>query len=367
MYTVLHTESSKAWGGQENRILQECIGLRKLGARVIVLCQPESVLGKRALAEGFEVKSCRMRKNYDIPAVRYILKLMKTEDIDIINTHSGRDSFLAGVAGRISRKKPIIVRTRHLALPITSKITYSLLPHRVVTVSEYVRRYLITKGIHPEKVISIPTGIDLERFDPEKTSADLRKELKLKPEIPMIGTVAIFRIKKGYHILLDTIPLVLGKIPEAVFVFAGDGPQKENILNKIMNLGLSDKVFFLGLRKDIPNILKSIDIFVLPTLQEALGTAFIEAMAMEKPVIGTEVGGVQEVIQNEINGYLVKPNNPQVLAEAILKMLHNREEARLMGIEGRKIVQQNFNTEVMSERMHQLYLSLLDRKKVTNE
>lgn len=360
MLTILHTESSTGWGGQENRTLQECIGLKKVGARAIILCQPESMLGKKAMAEGAEVRTCAMRKSYDFSAIRYILKLIKTEKIDVISTHSGRDSLLAGIAGRLSGKKPRIVRTRHLALPITSRITYSLLPHKVVTVSEYVRQYLIKEGISPEKVLAVPTGIDLTRFDPEKTVDGLRQELKLGQDIPIVGTIAILRYRKGHHILLDSVPLVAEKIPQAVFVFAGNGPQKENIINKIQSMGISDRIFMLGLRSDIPEILKSIDLFVLPTLQEALGTSFLEAMAMGKPVIGTNVDGVGEVIENGRNGYIVEPNNPFALAETIIKALQNKEEAKAMGIEGRKMVRQNYTVEKMYKSMYALYSSLME-------
>jgi glycosyltransferase involved in cell wall biosynthesis len=358
MLTILHTESSTGWGGQENRTLQESIGLRKLGAKVIILCQPDSVLGKRASVEGFEVRTCRMRKSYDILAIKFILELIRNEKINVISTHSGRDSLLAGIAGRLSRKKPVIVRTRHLALPITSKVSYGFLPHKVVTVSEYVRQYLINEGIPAEKVIAIPTGIDISRFDPDKYNENLRQGLRLKSDVPIVGTIAILRRKKGHHILLDAIPLILQKIPEAVFVFAGDGPQRQNITNKIKNSGLSDRVFLLGLRKDIPNILKSIDVFVLPTLQEALGTSFIEAMAMGKPVIGTDVGGVSEVIKDGLNGYLAEPNNPHALADAVIRMLRDKEKAKIMGMEGRKIVEQNYTVEKMCEKMYALYASL---------
>ncbi|MDA8338472.1 MAG: glycosyltransferase, partial [Nitrospiraceae bacterium] len=117
-------------------------------------------------------------------------------------------------------------------------------------------------------------------------------------------------------------------------------------------------VFLLGLRKDIPNILKSINVFVLPTLQEALGTSFIEAMSMEKPVVGTNVGGVSEVIKDGVNGYLVEPNNPHELADAIIKILCDKEKARAMGMEGKKIVEQNYTVEKMCEKMYALYASL---------
>jgi glycosyltransferase involved in cell wall biosynthesis len=187
----------------------------------------------------------------------------------------------------------------------------------------------------------------------------LRQELGLQKNIPLIGTIAILRRKKGHHIILDAIPSVLKEIPDAVFVFAGDGPQRDNILNKIKASVLSEKVFMLGLRKDIPEILKSIDVFALPTLQEALGTSFIEAMAMGKPVIGADVGGVSEVIRNGVNGCLIEPDNPHALAEAIIKILKDTEAARLMGMEGRKIVEKDYTVDKMCERMYALYLSLI--------
>ncbi len=363
MFTVLHTESSKGWGGQENRTLQEAHGLKKFGVRVLILCQPGSLLGQKALDQGIDVRTLRMGKSYDVFAIRSIANLIKAEGITVINTHSGKDSFLAAVAGRLSEKKPVIVRTRHLALPITSKMSYRFLPHRIVTVSEYVRHYLIGKGISAEKIISVPTGIDPERFNPQKISGTLKEELGLAKEVPVVGTIAILRIKKGHHVLLESIPRILEEVPEAVFVFAGDGPQRDNISHRIRALGLTRQVFMPGMRTDIPNILKSIDIFVLPTLQEALGTSFIEAMAMEKPVIGTNVGGVSEVIKDGVNGYLVRPDDPRMLADATITMLRDPKRAAAMGVEGRKAVLENFTVTGMCEKMFSLYSSLLkDRK-----
>ncbi len=179
---------------------------------------------------------------------------------------------------------------------------------------------------------------------------------------PIVGTVSILRRKKGHHILLDAIPKILKEVPEAVFVFAGNGPQEENILNKIKALELEGKVFMLGLRHDIPDILKSIDLFVLPTLQEALGTSFIEAMAMETPVIGTDVGGVGEVIKDGVNGYMVKANDPSDLAKTIIKVLKTDQRGKMMGMEGRRMVLKNFSAERMCEQMLALYGSLLKRE-----
>jgi glycosyltransferase involved in cell wall biosynthesis len=359
MLRILHTESSKGWGGQENRILQESLGLARLGAKVLVLCQPGSRLALRARESGLEVRTVKMRRGLDLIAIWQIMRVIRNEQIAVVNTHSGRDSMLAGIAARLGRARPVVVRTRHLALPITSKFTYSVLPHQVVTVSEYVRRYLIGRGIPQARVAAVPTGVDLSRFDPDAEVGTLRVELGLEAKTPLVGTAAILRLKKGHQVLLEAIPKVLKAVPDAVFVFAGDGPQQQNILKSIREKKLGAHVLLLGLRRDIPNVLKSIDLFVLPTIEEALGTAFVEAMAMQKPVIGTRVGGVPEVIDDGGNGLLVDPHDPAGLADAIVRLLRDPDLAAAMGERGRQIATTEFSVERMCRRMQALYEALL--------
>lgn len=364
MLTILHSESSLGWGGQENRTLHECIGLKRLGARVIVFCKPDSRLRERAEAAGIEVRTHPMRSNRDLSALRFVMGLIKSESVDVICTHSGDDSFICAIAGRLSGRRPAIVRTRHLALPITSKVTYSRFPHRVVTVSEYVRDYLVEeKGLRPERVVSVPTGVDLERFDPESTPDTLRAELGVSPETLMVGTVAILRRKKGHHVLLDAIPRVLEECPDTLFVFAGDGPQKKNIEDRMAELGIGRSVRLLGLRKDIPSVLKGVDLIALPTLQEALGTSILEASAMRKPVVSTCVGGVPEVVRHGTTGLLVEPEDAAGLAEAIIKLLKDKGLRERMGAEGRKMVEAGYSTERMVERMLGLYTELVAERK----
>ncbi len=359
-FTILHTESSKGWGGQENRTLKESIGLKKMGVRVLIACQPDSRLAKIAAENGMETRTVKMESSISPSAIFSLLKIIKQENVNIVCTHSGKDSMLGAIAGRLSSKKPKIVRTRHLALPITSKITYSVFPHKVVTVSDYVRKYLVEeKGIAAGKVFSIPTGVDLEVFNPDVVKAVSREELGISPDAVIVGTIAILRRKKGHHTLLDTIPSVLKEFPKTVFLFAGDGPQKENIEKKLSELGIAKNVKLLGLRKDIPEILKTIDLFVLPTLQEALGTSFLEAMAMKKPVIGTNVGGVPEVVNNGITGILVEPEKPAALAGAIIALLKDKEKMRIMGDEGRRIVEKKYNVDVMATNLFNFYNSLM--------
>lgn len=360
MLTILHTESSSGWGGQENRTVHEGVGLKRLGDRVIVLCRPEARIKVKAEAAGLEVRTHALRSSFDIGAVRFVMNLIKKEKVDVVSTHSGKDSLICSVAARLSRRRPVIVRTRHLALPITSKTSYSILPHKVVTVSEYVRKYLVEdRGIDRNKVVSIPTGIDLTRFDPENVRDTLREDLGIDKGTPVVGTVAILRRKKGHHLLLDAIPGILKEVPGAIFVFAGEGPQRHNIEAKIKELNLDRHVFILGLRGDVPAVIAGFDLFVLPTLQEALGTSIIEASAMGKAVVATRIGGIPEVVDDNVTGMLVEPENPRALAAAVIKLLKNEKLRKSMGEAGRKLVEREYSTERMVERMHDLYNRLV--------
>ncbi|HEX8964501.1 MAG TPA: glycosyltransferase family 4 protein [Rhodocyclaceae bacterium] len=356
MLTVLHTESSVGWGGQENRTLNEARELKRRGHRALLATRPGAELARRARAEGFEVFEVPMRSNLDLPGVMRLMAIIGRERVDVVNTHSGRDSFLAGLAGRLARRRPRIVRTRHLALPITSRWGYARLPHQVVTVSRQVREDLIAQGVPAGRIVAIPTGIDVGRY--ASATPVLREELAAGTRL-LIGTVAILRKKKGHAYLLEAIPEVLREFPDALFVFAGDGPQRQNLERRIVELGLSDSVRILGLRRDVPNVLASLDLFVLPTLQEALGTSYAEAMATGCATVGCAVGGVPEVVHDGETGLLVPPAESAPLAAAILALLRDPARRAAMGAAGRRLAEREYSLTVMSERMVALYESLL--------
>lgn len=360
---VLHTESSLGWGGQENRILNEMLGLRALGHRSVVACQPRAKLGQRAREAGFEVHELRMRNALDLAAVLGLRRLMRGAGIDVVNTHSGRDTQLAGVAARsLGRGRPRIVRTRHLALPITSRFGYATLPDEVVTVSAFVAAYLRSAGVPAGRLSVVPTGVDLGRYQPDPAGGGLRDELGLRPGTPLVGTVAILRFKKGHADLLEAVPAVLASFRDAHFVFAGDGPQRENLERRIAELALQDRVHLLGLRRDVNNVLQSLDLFVLPTHQEALGTAFIEAAALGLPTVGSRVDGVPEVVADGESGLLVPPQDSAALAAAINQLLGDPARRQAMGRVGRQRVETLFSREAMARGMEAVYMRLIAQR-----
>lgn len=359
---VLHTESSKGWGGQENRTLNEMIGLRELGHEMAVVSQPGARILDRAREAGFPTFAVPMRNAVDLPAILRLRSVMAEFGAEIVNTHSGRDTQLAGVAARsLGKGRPRIVRTRHLALPITSRFTYSVLPDHVVTVSRFVGEYLASAGVPRDRISAVPTGVDFSRYQASPDGGTLRAELGLPADVPLVGTVAILRRKKGHLELLEAIPSVLARHPEAHFVFAGDGPIEHVVREGVISAGLQDRVHMLGLRRDVVNILQSLDLFVLPTHQEALGTAFIEAAAMGVPAIGTRVDGVPEVVADGESGLLVPALDVAALAEAISRLLDDPQLRQRLGRQASERIRRLYSREAMAAGMVKLYERLLGR------
>ncbi len=358
---ILHTESSKGWGGQENRTLNELITMRDRGHHLAVASRPGARILDRAKEAGFETFAVDMRGAIDVPAILGLRRVIKRFGADIVNTHSGRDTQLAGMAARTLANRPRIVRTRHLALPITSKFTYSVLPDHVVTVSHFVEDFLVAAGVPRDGITTISTGVDFARYDRSTVEGNLRQELGLVPDTPLVGTVAILRGKKGHTEILDAVPAVLQRFPDAHFVFAGDGPQLANLQQRVAAEGLAGRVHLLGLRRDVTNVLASLDVFVLPTHQEALGTAFIEAGAMGLPAVATRVDGVPEVVQDGETGLLVPVHDSPAIADAIIRLLADPIYRKGMGANAAAFVRRKFAREVMAEGMERLYSRLLER------
>jgi glycosyltransferase involved in cell wall biosynthesis len=359
---ILHTESSTGWGGQENRTMNELIAMRERGHELAVVSRPGARILERAKEVGFPTFSINMRGAIDLPAILRLRSVIKRFKADVVNTHSGRDTQLAGMAARSLFSRPRIVRTRHLALPITSKFTYSVLPDHVVTVSNFVENYLVQAGVPRAGITTVPTGVDFTRYDRAVVQGNLRQELGLPADTLLVGTVAILRAKKGHAEILDAAPAVLQRYPKAHFVFAGDGPQTENLKARIAAEGLGGRVHLLGLRRDVTNVLASLDVFVLPTHQEALGTAFIEAGAMGLPTVASRVDGVPEVVIEGKTGFLVPAQDGKALIEPICRLLADPMLRQGMGANATEFVHRKFAREVMAQGMERLYLRLLEAR-----
>jgi glycosyltransferase involved in cell wall biosynthesis len=254
---------------------------------------------------------------------------------------------------------PLVVRTRHLALPISSLATYSWIPHRVIAVSQYVRRYLISAGVAAERIETIYDGI----VKPEPIlKSTLRTELGLGQDAVICCMVAIMRDKKGHEDLISAAQPLLAERPNLHIVMAGNGDRFDRIKSIVDGLALQKRIHLLGFRTDIPNVLRGCDLFVLPTHQEALGQSYIEAMAARLPVIGTDVDGVPELIKHNVNGLLVPPKHPDALRAALVQLIDNPELRARLGEAGHRITEGQFGIDDMADETVDFYRRSLRRR-----
>ena len=364
LITILHTESSLGWGGQERRTIRELTSLSRERFRPLLACRPESKIGEKALAQGIQVESLRMRGNFDPIAVARLMGLYRRHSVNIVHTHSSADSWIASTAAKLSSRRPLVFRTRHLSCSFNNRMIYNFMADQVITVGESTRQYMIHgKGVDEHRVLTIPTGVDLTVFNPDRIRDDLRQELGISPEVPVFGTVAVFRKLKGHRYLLEAAKEILHFCPGAKLLLVGVGPQEKNLLRIIEEEGIGPSVILPGFRDDVPQVLNTLDVFVFPSLEEALGTAVLEAMAMRKPVVATRVGGIPEVVREGETGYLVEPGDPGAIAEKVIPLLQDKGLCRKMGIQGRRRVEADYDNRLMVQRIEQLYQRLLEKRK----
>lgn len=360
---IMHSEAATSFGGQENRIFKEMCAMRDQGHHMQAVCQPHALLAKRLEEEGFTVHKMLMDgpRNYFAGVIR-LRKILRENSIQVLNTHSRRDTMLAGAAARLA-KTPLIVRTRHLAIKPGSLISYTGVPHRVITVSNYVRELLVEKGANPEHVATVYSPILLPA--PVENST-LRQELGLPDNAVVVGCVAVMREKKGHRALIQAMQELL-KRPEVFLVLVGNGePLLSQLKEYVNNLGLQDKIIFTGRRNDIPNVLAGFDLFALATEQEASGTVFVEACAAGLPVVGTDVGGVKEMFTNGESGFLVPSGDINALAKAITTLVDNPGLRKQMGDAGMNEIRQGnkFSTSKLVSSTEHYYLKWLKERQL---
>jgi len=331
---ILHTEAASGWGGQEIRVLQEATLLLERGHRVSVACQTGSPLEENCRSfssSRFNFKSIEMDRAFNLVALTALYKFINEVNPDIIHTHSSVDSWLGGVAGKFAGIP--VVRTRHVSLPIRgffpNHLLYSYIPERILTSGDAISNIIKkVRHVDPRKVVSIPAGVDLCRFNPAISGTKIREEFKVKPDQPFVGKIGVIRGWKGHDYFLEAIPLILQQFPSAQFLVVGDGPGFEQIKYKIRLAGLEDRVVLSGYREDIPEIMAALDVQVLASFAgEGTPQVIPQAFAMKTPVVATRIASIPELLGNGERGVLIEPKKALSLAEGVLKLLKDPDLA----------------------------------------
>ncbi|MEM2570008.1 MAG: glycosyltransferase [Candidatus Bathyarchaeia archaeon] len=306
-----------------------------------------------------------------------ISRVIKKNDVGLIHAHFAYPEGLAGLLAKRMTDKPLIVTVHGYDILTEESVKYGLRLNKnfdaiikwvlneadaVITSSNATFKEARKIISAHENIYLIPNGVDVQRFNPHLNGSYLKEKLKIG-EDKVVFTLRHHELKYGIEFLIKAAPLVLRERNRnnVMFVVGGDGPLRNYHEKLAEKLNIKDKVIFTGRipQDEVPYYYSMSDIVVVPSLQEAFGLVVSEAMACGKPVIGTNVGGIPDQIIDGYNGFLVKPRSPEDIAEKIIWLLENQEEAKVMGMRGRKIVEEKFNIERKMDRIIELYKSLL--------
>jgi glycosyltransferase involved in cell wall biosynthesis len=356
---IVHTESSQGWGGQEIRILSEAAGMIARGHRVTLLTPPTARIHDVARNRGIETVALPLEKKR-LPGLLALRRwLTENPSVDVINTHSSTDSWLTGLAVLLSGQSPAIVRTRHISAPVhdsfSNRWLYGSSARRVVTTGEALRLDLINGLKLPaEHVLSVATGIDLQRFSrsnaPQRIQA--RRALGLPEAAFIIGIAATLRSWKGHDDLLAAFELLAAEHPLLHVAIAGDGPRREHLEQKICASAHAERIHLLGHHEDVPAVLAALDLFVLPSYaNEGVPQAVMQAMAMELPVISTTIGAISDAVVDGTTGRLLNPRDPQALAAAITSLKNDNMLRQNYALAGRRRAEEKFSLNGMVDAM----------------
>ncbi len=303
-----------------------------------------------------------------------LVRLLRTHHVDVM--HQQRTGPFHGKLACLAAKAagvPVIVATEHQApspqIPRRVLLQNALIDRlvdRIIVVSEDNRaRQLAHTGRKPSKVVTIYNGIPIQEWKPRppEVVAAQKRELGLDNAAPIIGTVGRLAEQKGLPYFLRMAALLLPDFPAARFVIVGDGPLRNELVALARNLGLADRVVFTGFRTDVPDLMSVFDLFVLASVYEPFGLVLVQAMALEKPIVASRVGGIPEVVADGETGLLAPPRDPAALAEAAARLLRDEALARRMGQAGRERVLAQFTAEAMARKTMALYEELLAHKR----
>ena len=370
------TGHPSACGGGPRVFLQIMEGISKNEFNIFSCCPFNQSQEERLKVIGVRSINADLDNNPFISILK-LSKIIRSKSIHLVHSQGPRADFYARIASRIANV-PVIntvaVVVDNYDVMFLKKILYILCDrltqrfvNKFIVVSQSLQEFLIKDhGIAPDKVTKIYNGIELDQYKPNLGPSDkFRKEFLASEDELVVGSVGRLTYEKGHEFLLKSVPKVLESFPRTKFVLVGDGQLKLKLENLAKELEISQTCMFLGFRDDIPQVLSSFDVFVLPSIMEGHPIAILEAMAMAKPIVASDINGIREQIENRRTGLLVPPGDPQALAKAINQMLKDRNKARKMGMEARKRVDEMYDIKRQVALHEEVYKEIREGEKAS--
>jgi len=348
---ILHINTERTWRGGEQQTLYLIRSLMDQQIGCHLVCQADSPMASKAQKAGVEVFPLPMHGELDLSASLRIRKLITRHGYDIIHSHTSHAHSLAFLASLGCKTWRLVTRrvdfsiVRNRFLPVNG-IKYRFMADYYIAISHKIKQVMVNDGIAAHRIFVVHSGIDLQRFD-QVDGDHLVDEFHLKPGAPVVINVAHLAGHKGQKYLVRAIPRVLEAIADVRFFIIGKGELMSELQALAASLDIGQALRFTGFRNDVGAFYKLADLFVMSSVQEGLGTAMLDALALGKPVVAANSGGIPEIIKNGETGCLVEAGNPQALAQGIISMLSGGEQARAMARRGQDEVKAKFSIAAM--------------------
>ncbi|MDF2867565.1 MAG: hypothetical protein K0S11_1035 [Gammaproteobacteria bacterium] len=360
---ILHLSAIKSWGGGEQQLIYLYQELVKQQVPQLIVCRKDSALANYCKAHHIEAITYANLSSIDLGFSRQLTKLCKTHAIDIIHAHDAHTQTNALLARLLFKLKPPLVISRKVAFPIKkswlSRYKYnSRHIRKIICISQAVYQTVSSCIRDSSKLVVVNDGVDLKRFSLKSPVSSLRNTLKLKPDHLLIGTLAALVTSKDLFTFIKVAQQVIQQGISATFLIMGEGPLRTELQNLVAELDLAEQVIFLGFRSDIAELLPQLDIFMLTSQQEGMGSSILEAMACQVPVVATRVGGIPEIVLDGKTGLLADTGDVNNLVKAVIQLLQNNDLRQSLIVNATQQVAE-FSIQNMAAKTLAVYRSII--------
>ncbi len=325
---IAHLNTERTWRGGENQVFSLIKGLsEKFGHYNLGVVRSHGALSEKLKASSFPVYEVRPFGEWDFIAAHFLNRKLKREKIDVVHAHTSHATALAAFS-TLGTSIPVVVTRRvdfHLSKNIFSRWKYKRAT-KIIAISKRVREILLEDGIPEKKLTLVPSGVDFSRF-PSVGKATC-SQMGVPNNAIVVGQVAAFAPHKDQATFLKAIALLLYKHPKVHVVMIGEGKLRKELEDLVKWLKIESSVHFLGFQKDPLLWIAGFDVFCLSSREEGLGTSILDAMALRIPVVATNAGGIPEMIEDGVTGYLAEVGNPESLANSLSKAIQGRDQSR---------------------------------------
>jgi glycosyltransferase involved in cell wall biosynthesis len=359
MLSILHLDTGRELRGGQQQVLALAQGLRDHGHRQIIASPKGSLLLERAQQSGFDTLALAGSGAWNARGVMLLRRLVRERAFQIVHAHDGRGQTLAWeVSVGFPVKRVASRRVAFLSYRPIHRLKYTVTCHGIIAVSGFVKKLLVASGVPAQKIAIIGDGVEIPATLPSASErTGLRARCQLGAQDFVVGHMGAFTAEKGQDLAVEAVRLLAGTVPRLALLLAGDGPRRQVLEQESATRG-DRNVRFLGYVRDLNSFFNCLDLFIMPSRTEGLGSSALIAMAYGLPVIASRTGGLAEIIDDERTGWLFEPGSPGALAEAIAQAGALRERLGAMGQAAREKAR-SFSNDVLTAKTEAFYDQLL--------